>query len=235
MSATANLEDLKEINRPTKVETLGEAFKLFWSFHSPFIIMLAIAGSWTTRLWLASWSWWDLLVAAAVLLFWPMQEWLIHVFILHFKPKRMGDWEFDMHASKMHRIHHQVPWVLEYVFVPLQTELLTLFLGIPAVIGLAYAIGIPMSVTFTGIAVFTAFGLVYEWVHFLVHTNYRPKSAFYRRIWENHRWHHFKNENYWFGVTRLEADAILRTSPDPKEVEKSPTCRTLGITTNGSK
>ena len=38
---------------------------------------------------------------------------------------------------------------------------------------------------------------------------------------------HFKNENYWFGVTRLRGDRLLRTGPDPATVELSPTCREL--------
>ena len=59
-----------------------------------------------------------------------------------------------------------------------------------------------------------AFGLAYEWTHYLVHTDYRPKRALYRAIWRNHRLHHFKNEHYWFAVTTPgTADRVLRTYP----------------------
>ncbi|MFU8803704.1 MAG: sterol desaturase family protein [Bradymonadaceae bacterium] len=70
--------------------------------------------------------------------------------------------------------------------------------------------------------------LIYEWTHFLVHTNDRPKTAFYRRLWQSHRLHHFKNENYRYGVSMLSGDRLLGTQPDHHEVETSPTCRTLG-------
>ena len=66
-------------------------------------------------------------------------------------------------------------------------------------------------------------------MHYLVHTRYTPRSARYQRLWRNHRLHHFKNEHYWFGVTMLSADRLLRTAPDPESVERSETARTLGV------
>ena len=68
---------------------------------------------------------------------------------------------------------------------------------------------------------------VYEWTHYLIHTAYRPKSAAYRRIWRNHRLHHFKNEHYWHGITNTLADRVLGTDPDQREVPRSATARTL--------
>ena len=41
----------------------------------------------------------------------------------------------------------------------------------------------------------------YEWTHYLVHSDYRPQSRWYRSVWRNHRLHHYKNEHYWFTVT----------------------------------
>ena len=79
----------------------------------------------------------------------------------------------------------------------------------------------------TGVAVYFLLSLHYEWVHFLTHTRVRPRSAFYRRLWRNHRQHHFKNEHYWFGVTMLGGDRLLRTAPEVSAVPSSPTCRNL--------
>lgn len=215
-------------NKPTRVDTLSGAARLFFSHISPWMIGAVALAAWAAKVWLGGWSWWDLAFGAAILLFWPVQEWLIHVFILHFKPTQMLGQKVDMHVSEMHRVHHQIPWVIEYVFVPTRTVLQVLLLGIPLFL-LIWSSFLPIEIGITGVALFATFGLVYEWTHFLIHTNYRPKSFLYRRLWENHRWHHFKNENYWFGVSRLEGDRLLRTSPDPSEVESSPTCRTLGI------
>ena len=68
----------------------------------------------------------------------------------------------------------------------------------------------------------------YEWVHLLVHTRYRPRSRYYRRLARNHRLHHYRNEDYWLGVTSNLGDRLLRTYPTHKtDVPLSPTARTL--------
>ena len=53
----------------------------------------------------------------------------------------------------------------------------------------------------------------YEWVHLLVHTRYRPRSRYYRRLARNHRLHHFRDERSWLGVTSNLGDRLLRTYP----------------------
>ena len=42
-----------------------------------------------------------------------------------------------------------------------------------------------------------------------------------------HLWHHFKNENYWFGVTNPGMDHLVGTYQNEKSVELSPTARKL--------
>ncbi len=83
------------------------------------------------------------------------------------------------------------------------------------------------ALAWTGITLHLLLTLNYEWVHLLAHTHVVPKTALYRRLWRNHRLHHFKNEHYWFGVTMLAGDRILGTAPDPKAVQTSSTCRSL--------
>ena len=67
----------------------------------------------------------------------------------------------------------------------------------------------------------------YEWVHFLIHTDYKPKSAFYRKLYQGHRLHHFRNENYWYGVSRRFGDQVLGTNPSKNDVPLSPTVKAL--------
>ena len=71
--------------------------------------------------------------------------------------------------------------------------------------------------------------LGYEWTHYLVHSDYRPRSAWYRSVWRNHRLHHYKNEHYWFTVTSAgTADRLFGTYPaDPSAVRTSPTVQRL--------
>jgi sterol desaturase/sphingolipid hydroxylase (fatty acid hydroxylase superfamily) len=71
-------------------------------------------------------------------------------------------------------------------------------------------------------------GLSYEWSHYLIHSDYKPKTRVYRAIWRNHRQHHFKNEHYWFTVTSSgTADRVLGTYPDQATVATSPTAKNL--------
>jgi hypothetical protein len=71
--------------------------------------------------------------------------------------------------------------------------------------------------------------LAYEWIHFLIHSSYKPKRWYYRYVYKAHRLHHFRNENYWFGVTVHLADHVLRTFPEKDAVPVSPTAFTLGV------
>jgi hypothetical protein len=64
-------------------------------------------------------------------------------------------------------------------------------------------------------------------VHFLIHTDYKPRTAAYRRLYTGHRLHHYRNENYWFGVSRRLGDTVLRTDPAKDDVPLSPTCLAL--------
>jgi len=71
-------------------------------------------------------------------------------------------------------------------------------------------------------------GMVYEWTHFLVHSDYRPRSRAYKAVWRHHRLHHFKNENYWLTVTTAHtADRLFGTDPDPGTVATSATAKNL--------
>ncbi|MGI9643945.1 MAG: sterol desaturase family protein [Ilumatobacteraceae bacterium] len=68
----------------------------------------------------------------------------------------------------------------------------------------------------------------YEWTHLLVHTPYRARTRYYRRLARNHRRHHYRNEDYWLGVTSNLGDRIMRTYPaDKSDVPLSDTARTL--------
>jgi sterol desaturase/sphingolipid hydroxylase (fatty acid hydroxylase superfamily) len=68
----------------------------------------------------------------------------------------------------------------------------------------------------------------YEWVHYLVHSDYRPRTRAFRAVWRNHRLHHYKNEHYWFTVTTSgTADRLFGTYPDSSHVESSRTVRQL--------
>jgi hypothetical protein len=203
--------------------TLGGTARAFWRFWSPRLLAVWVVASLGVRAALGAPAPADAFVALAVLVWWPLNEWLIHVLILHYRPRTAFGRTLDFRVPWLHRAHHRDPWRLDLVLIPLRVYLLT-----PLVVGLAAALGgVASAPLWTGLFVYFLLSLHYEWVHFLVHTRYRPRSACYRRLWRNHRLHHFKNEHYWFGVTMLSGDRLLGTAPDWREAPTSPTARTL--------
>lgn len=203
--------------------TLREAWPIFARHASPRLLMLAVAVAVALRLAVGGFSAWDLLPAVAIFALWPIQEWLIHVFVLHYKPVRAFGRTLDFAVPRSHRAHHRDPWNVEILFIPLHSYLYTIPLLVLLWGGATRDVGLAL----TGIACHLALAVHYEAVHFLVHTRVSPRPRFYQRLWRNHRLHHFKNERFWYGVTRLEADRWLGTAPASDEVPLSPTARTL--------
>jgi hypothetical protein len=203
--------------------TLREALPVFLRHGSPRILVAALALTVAIRLALASWSWWDTVPVAALLAYWPIQEWLIHVNILHFRPFTLFGRTVDFRVPRSHRAHHRAPWQIDILFIPMHSFIYT----IPLVYIFWRAVTPTAALAFTGLLVHFALALHYEWVHFLAHTRVVPRTAFYQRLSRNHRLHHFKNEHYWFGVTMLSGDRLLGTAPVLKDVPTSRTCREI--------
>jgi sterol desaturase/sphingolipid hydroxylase (fatty acid hydroxylase superfamily) len=202
---------------------LRSAARAFFSRSSPVIISVVLLAALAGRLYVGSYSWWDLLPPAVVLCAQPFTEWLIHVFILHFKPREVAGRRFDPLVSRKHRAHHRDPKDLGLVFIPLPT-LVGLLAGTAAVFLVPFSLPRGLS----GLTGAFAMTLSYEWVHYLIHSAYRPRHRLFRYVWRAHRNHHFRNEHFWFGVTMHLADHVLGTFPDKSEVELSSTARTLG-------
>lgn len=171
-------------------------------------------------------SWWDLAVVVGILGFEPFTEWLVHVYLLHSRPRTVGGVRIDLHAARKHREHHREPNDPGTAFVPLVD--LVVLVGLAFVL-LGLIVRFDAGLWLTAMVVSLAMLLTYEWTHFLIHTSYRPRGRYYRSIWRAHRLHHFKNEHYWMGVTVNLADHVLGTFPAKSAVENSPTARTLGI------
>jgi sterol desaturase/sphingolipid hydroxylase (fatty acid hydroxylase superfamily) len=212
--------------RPVKQQTLAEAARFFSAKATPRLFIPIIVVVAAVRLRIGDVSWRDLVVVAGILAIEPLTEWAIHVYVLHFKPRKLGRFTLDLHAAKKHRFHHRNPNDPDTAFVPLGD----LALMGPVVFALLALVTWGDGARLTT-AVLTALVMLvtYEWTHYLIHTAYKPKGRYYRYIWRAHRLHHFKNEDYWMGVTIHLADHVLGTFPQKSEVENSPTARTLGI------
>ncbi len=204
--------------------SLGAAARTFARWRSPQVILTLLLLTLVGRIIVGNWSWWDLLVPAIILAAQPFTEWLIHVFLLHFKPREVGGRTVDPLVARKHRAHHADPKDVGLVFIPM-----------PALLGLAFGLAavllptMPLSRGLSALLAAYTMLFVYEWTHFLIHSSYRPQRRIYRSVWRAHRNHHFRNEHYWFGVTMHMADHVLGTFPERSAVEVSATVRTLGI------
>jgi sterol desaturase/sphingolipid hydroxylase (fatty acid hydroxylase superfamily) len=222
--AALGVDSVSPPRRVNDAQNLSKAARVFFSQPSPLIIAAALVAATVGRLLVSGYSWWDLAPAAVVLALQPFTEWLIHVFILHFKPRSVGARRIDPLVSRKHRAHHGDPKDLGLVFIPLPA-----LAGLLGVVAAIFLLGLPLGRGLSGLIGAYAMTLVYEWTHFLIHSAYRPKHRLFRYVSRAHRNHHYRNEHYWFGVTVHVADHLLGTFPEKSEVELSPTARTLGV------
>jgi hypothetical protein len=213
------------VTPPASPTSLRAALPLFLRHPSPAILASALAVALAARLAVGGFSVADLWPLLGLAVVWPFQEWCIHVFLLHARPFVWFGRRFDLALAKKHRRHHVEPEDLGILFIPLPSYLYSL----PAVALFWWAVTPRPELALTGAAGHLALALRYEWVHFLIHTRYRPRGRWFRRLWRNHRLHHFRNERHWYGVTMLAADRVLGTGGDEASVAASPTCKTLGV------
>lgn len=204
--------------------TLSEAAREFWRHPTPWLLSAALVAALVARIAVGDWRLSDAVLPFVVLAVFPLFEWMIHVIILHWRPRRIAGILIDPLLARKHREHHTDPRVIRLIFIPLQSLFGALAAGL-----LVALVAFPRTALgLSFLVVLLTIGIVYEWTHYLVHTDYKAKTALYRFIWRNHRQHHFKNENYWFAVTAPGvADRVLGTYPDPGSVPTSPTAKNL--------
>lgn len=207
-----------------KQMTLTEALAEFVKHPSPWMLTAWVAALLTARLTVGGWTVADAIIPVVLVAISPIAEWIIHTSILHWRPRTLAGMKIDSRLARDHRLHHQDPRDIPLIFIP-WPSLIGVMLGLTAIAVFAFpqrGNGLTFALTIGTFLVF------YEWVHYLVHTDYKPRHAIYRAVWRNHRYHHFKNENYWFTVTSSgTADRLLGTYPDPQQVQSSPTVRNL--------
>ncbi|MEW5808549.1 MAG: sterol desaturase family protein [Actinomycetota bacterium] len=204
--------------------TLGDAAREFWRHPSPWMIGATLLIAAAARVSVGEWTWSDAAVPVVMLAVFPFFEWIVHVCVLHWRPRRIGRLRIDSLLARKHREHHVDPRDVTLIFIPWPALLWVL----PVAIAVALLAFPRTALGLTFLTFLTVLGLCYEWCHYLVHSDYKPKTAFYRAVWRNHRQHHFKNEHYWFTVTSAgTADRVLGTYPDPASVETSPTAKNL--------
>ncbi|WP_088009299.1 sterol desaturase family protein [Indiicoccus explosivorum] len=150
-----------------------------------------------------------------------LSEYVVHRFLFHMKTPK--DPFLLKMIKRLHFDHHSDPDDLHLLFLPLWFSLPNFLVS--SAIFLVITDSLVWTAAFLS-GIMTYF-LYYEWTHYVAHKPILPRTEVGRRIKKAHLWHHFKNENYWYGVTHTSIDKTLGTYRDQKQVEKSATARNL--------
>lgn len=180
------------------------------------------AAAWIGRAFLGPPRLSDLGIVAAVVAYWPFQEWGVHKYLLHLEPREKDGETVDPDFARRHREHHRDPRDTDLTLLPFR-----LVRGAMVTNGLLWLVLLPKRPALTTIAALSTMTLLYEWTHFIVHTGYVPQSRLGKSLRTHHLLHHFHNEHYWMSFTIPWVDDILGTRPDRKDVDRSPTARNL--------
>lgn len=150
-----------------------------------------------------------------------ISEYVIHRFLFHMKTPT-NPFLLKM-IKRLHFDHHVDPTNLKLLFLPIWFSLP----GFLIFSTIFYLITSNLQLTTAYLAGIVVYFMYYEWKHYIAHKPIHPRTEMGRKIKKAHLWHHFKNENYWFGVTHMSIDKTFGTYKDQKSVEKSETARNL--------
>jgi hypothetical protein len=148
-------------------------------------------------------------------------EYGFHRYAFHARPARNPIVLKLQH--RLHYDHHADPARLDLLFLPLWFVVPN-FLVTGA---LAWAVWPRPGAVGALLAGTAAAILYYEWVRYVAHIPYRPRTAWGRFIKKYHLWHHFKNEFLWFGVTNPSFDFLMRSYRPVSDAEATGTTRNL--------
>jgi sterol desaturase/sphingolipid hydroxylase (fatty acid hydroxylase superfamily) len=158
-------------------------------------------------------------IVVGALLFY-LSEYSWHRFAFHAAPSRWA-WLRKM-QHRLHYDHHAEPSRLDLLFLPawfLIPNLIVTGALVSLVLGGARTPAVVLGIM---LAIFH-----YEWVHYLAHIPYQPRTSFGRWMKQYHLRHHFISEKLWFGVSNPSLDVLYGTYRAPRDVEKSDTVRKL--------
>ncbi|MBO1578503.1 sterol desaturase family protein [Bacillus sp. XF8] len=162
-----------------------------------------------------------ILSCLAGIVFYTINEYVTHRFLFHMKPPK-NPLLLKM-LKRLHYDHHVYPDDLKLLFLPVWYSMpgfaiyLFILYGVTNHVTITLSFGIGMIVML----------LVYEWKHYIAHRPIRPLTRFGRWLKKQHILHHYKNENYWFGVSNPVYDFLFGTYKNGKDVELSRSARNL--------
>ncbi|HTJ26882.1 MAG TPA: sterol desaturase family protein [Candidatus Limnocylindria bacterium] len=150
-----------------------------------------------------------------------VSEYTTHRFLLHARPVRQPFVLGLQH--RLHYDHHRDPSDLRLLFLPLWFAVPVVVLYLAVAYAITRAPGTSASALFGAVVAL----LYYEWVHYVAHVPFVPRTRFGRWIKKYHLLHHFKNERLWFGVTNPSMDVLGGTYRRSDQAPRSISTRIL--------
>lgn len=197
-----------------------KAVKIYWS-HLPnrFYAVLFLAG--LTYILANGLLWANLYLVGLVLFLIPFIEYFTHKYVLHMPqprdPEKHRFWALI--ANRVHYLHHQDPKQVAHIFAEIWMTLPALAVDA----GLAWLLTWNLGPALVFLTAILGYFLIYEWTHFIAHYDgYTPRNPYGRFLKKYHLWHHYKNEDFWYGITTPLADLVFGRWKNPHAVAASP-------------
>jgi 4-hydroxysphinganine ceramide fatty acyl 2-hydroxylase len=190
--------------------TFPDVIIMFCLFLISAVVTLFHEGLWQ--------SWLSVVIGVCV---YTISEYLTHRFVFHMKPPKHP--LLLRFMKRIHYDHHVDPNNLHLLFLPIWYSLPNIIVASIVF----YFISGQLDYTLSFAAGVSGFLLFYEWKHYLAHRPMVPKTPWGRAMKKTHLWHHFKNENFWYGVTNPAMDLLLGTYKNEKDVPRSQTAKDL--------
>lgn len=195
-------------------------YREFFLFPDIAILLVLIVGSICFQVWSGmTWGW--LAVFAFGMLTFMFSEYLTHRFVFHLMPPKNPF--FLKLLKRLHYDHHTDPNDLHLLFLPLWYSLPNL--SVLAIIFYLIAGSWELTLGFASGLMLMLF--LYEWKHYVAHRPIKPRTKFGKWVKKTHILHHFKNENFWYGVSTPFVDVLFGTLKNEKDVETSKTAKDL--------
>ncbi|WP_404461010.1 sterol desaturase family protein [Sutcliffiella horikoshii] len=195
-------------------------YREFLLFPDITILLILIVASIGFQVW-AGLTWGVLAVFGVGMLTFMFSEYLTHRFVFHLKPPK-NPFLLKM-LKRLHYDHHTDPNDLHLLFLPLWYSLPNL--SVLAIIFYLIAGSWGLTLAFASGLMMMLF--LYEWKHYVAHRPIKPRTRFGKWVKKTHILHHFKNENFWYGVSTPFVDVLFGTLKNEKDVETSKTAKDL--------
>ncbi|WP_404448367.1 sterol desaturase family protein [Sutcliffiella horikoshii] len=195
-------------------------YKEFFLFPDITVLLVLIVGSIGWQVW-SGLTWGEYAVFAFGMLTFMFSEYLTHRFVFHLKPPK-NPFLLKM-LKRLHYDHHSHPDNLHLLFLPLWYSLPNL--SVLAIIFYIIVGSWGLTLAFSSGLMMMLF--LYEWKHYVAHRPIKPRTKFGKWVKKTHILHHFKNENFWYGVSTPLVDVLFGTLKNEKEVETSKTAKDL--------